>query len=218
MELKNVYKGREIKFYDYLMSLRNDLIVDFFKQHPNYTGQDHWKTDCLSTPDGWGMSLLKYNHLNEKDNYAIKKERSEDRMSLIKEHDEFKLRYPTAYSKIIDYWGADCNVAAYLTLHPGVTFKRHTDDDNRDNKFIRIHIPLIIPEGDVGLEVYGEQLDWADLLAFNNQKTHSVWNWTDQPRLIFLFDLSRSVCGIPPDAPWDRERDEINAPRFPKTE
>ena len=215
---KNIYKGREIVYHDYLMSLRDDLIKDFFKQHPNHTGQDDWKTEYLTVPGGWGMSVLKYNHVNEKNNYLDKKEQSDYRMGLIKNYQEDKLKYPTAYNKIIEHWGDDCNVAAYLTLHPGAILKRHTDDDNRSNKFIRIHIPLIIPEGDTGIEIYGETVNWSDLFAFNNQKIHSVWNFTNKPRLIFLVDLARSICDMPPGEPWDKARDEMLAPRFLKTE
>ena len=200
------------------MSLRDNLIRDFFKQHPNHAGQDNWKTNYLTIPDGWGMSVLKYNHINEKDNYEDKKEQSDYRMGLIKNHEENKIKYPTAFEKIIEYWGDNCNVAAYLTLHPGTILKRHTDDDNRNNQFIRIHIPLIIPKGDTGIEIYGEQTEWNDLFAFNNQKIHSVWNLSDKPRLIFLLDLKRSICNIPPGEPWNKERDELNAPCFPKTE
>lgn len=212
---KNIYRGREIIHYDYLMGLREELIEEFFKQHPNHEGQDFWPTDALTLPNSWGMSLLKYNHVNEKDN-PDKQETAQERMSLIKQYEEAKAKYPVAYSKIVDHWGDDCHVAAYLTMHPGTVLRRHTGDENRDAKYIRIHIPLIIPEGDLGMEIFGEQVSWDDLFAFDNQKIHSAWNFTDKPRLIFLLDLARSACNMPEGDPWDKQRDELDAPPFPK--
>lgn len=212
---KNIYRGKEVIHYDYLMSLREDLIKDFFKQHPDFNGQNFWPTTALTIPNSWGMSLLKYNHVNEIGKLD-KKDTAEQRMSLIKHNEENKVKYPTAYNKIIDHWGDDCQVAAYLTLHPGAVLQRHTDDENRESKYIRIHIPLIIPDGDVGMEIYGEEIRWDDLFAFDNQKIHSVWNFTDKPRLIFLLNLSRSICDMPPTEPWDKQRDELDSPPFPK--
>ena len=45
---------------------------------------------------------------------------------------------------------------------------RHMDVENRLHNFIRIHIPLIVPEGEIGLEVNGHNLKWNELFAFDN--------------------------------------------------
>ena len=56
---------------------------------------------------------------------------------------------------------------------------------------IRVHFPLIVPEGDVGIEVGGEKLKWevGKPLIFDDTYEHCVWNNTKGNRVILLFDL-----------------------------
>lgn len=120
--------------------------------------------------------------------------------------------YPTAY-KLITEFGDKCPIAQYSTFAPNTILNRHTGPENRTGKYIRIHIPLIIPEGDVFLEVNGEEITWKDLFAFNNQKPHSAYNLTSEYRLIFLIDIEREHIGLPPGKEYD-PADEFNIKPF----
>jgi aspartyl/asparaginyl beta-hydroxylase (cupin superfamily) len=94
-------------------------------------------------------------------------------------------------------------------MAPNTVLNRHTGPENRTGRFIRIHIPLIVPEGDVFLEVNGEEVKWDDLFGFNNQFVHSAYNNTDQYRLVFLLDLDREFIGMSPGEPWDERFEEL---------
>jgi hypothetical protein len=124
--------------------------------------------------------------------------------------------FPTAYTHILDRF-PDCIFATYGVMMPHSVIVRHTGAENRNGKYIRIHIPLIVPEGDIGFEVACEEVDWSDIFGFNNQKLHSAWNNTEHPRLVFVFDILRSTCDLPLGIPWSKEDNDLT-PRFPKTE
>lgn len=216
LELKNIYRNREIKFYDFLLEHKQGLIDDFLKNNPewltvhdkiayetqfgdmhNSNGYNDYEQEVISKKDGWNLLGL----ISQFDNKVRESQRE---------------KYPTAF-KIIDAFGEDCKIATYSTFEPGNILRRHTGPENRLAKNIRIHIPLIIPEGDVGFEVHGEEIHWDDIFAFNNQKAHSAWNLTNKRRLIFILDLTRTICDMPPAPEWFQGCND-DAPRFPKTE
>lgn len=237
LPLKNLYLGREIKFYDEFMSLRDALIRDFFEFHPDYKDlSDHYvdaKTGQYSE-GGWRLSPVKVNECNWPTKPDIPDPSKETPESVVKDitektnnflrakinegsigKDLISTKLPTA-AELVKRFGKHCPMAAYTVLNPNSVIKRHTGIENRDAKHIRIHIPLIVPEGDIGLEVEGEIADWSDLFAFDNQKLHSAWNFTDKTRLVFIIDLTREICELPPGIPWSfKHRREV--PDFPKT-
>jgi hypothetical protein len=106
-------------------------------------------------------------------------------------------KYPTAF-KLIKEFGDDCPFVFYSLLGPNSKINRHTGIENRKGESVRIHIPLIVPEGDLYLEVLGEIVRWDDIFAFNNQFVHSAHNNTDKWRLCFLIDIQRTRAGLPP--------------------
>lgn len=117
-------------------------------------------------------------------------------------------RYPTAY-KLIEEYGDECPIANYTVLAPNSVLQRHTGIENRSGEFIRIHIPLIIPEGDIFFEAGGEEIDWSDLWGFNNQIAHSAHNYTNEWRLMFLIDLRRTFIGLEPGEPYDIKNESM---------
>ena len=127
-----------------------------------------------------------------------------------------RLTYPTAFS-LVDHFGDDCDIAVYSVVEPHSTIYRHTDEENRQALKIRIHIPLIIPEGDIGMEVDGNIRTWDNIFAFNTQKLHGVWNNTDHRRLVFILDVNRKRLGLPAGTPWNPESNK-NAIQFERTE
>ena len=113
--------------------------------------------------------------------------------------------YPTA-CRIADELGEHCPIVQYSAIDPKSHIPRHTGPENVDAKFIRIHVPLIIPEGNIWFECEGEDIDWTDIWGFNNQYSHSAYNRSDKRRLILLIDISREFLGIAPAHPYDEER------------
>jgi len=127
--------------------------------------------------------------------------------------ESWREKYPTAL-KLISEYGADCPIANYSCLAPNSVIQRHTGIENRTGEFIRVHIPLIIPEGDVFFEANGEEIDWSDLWAFHNQFAHSAHNYSNEWRLCFLIDFRRTAIGLEPGAPYDPKYDENSVPPF----
>lgn len=215
LPLKNVYRGKEVKFYDYFKDKTEKLIEDFLKIHPSYLDLE---TDLSlgKSNDPKDIQKYAYEHgaTNKPQAWQVAGVRTQITQTVL-EHN--RVLYPTAF-EIFDHFGIDkCTMAGYSSFEPNTILRRHTGPENRDAKIIRIHIPLIIPEGDVGFEVHGEEVYWTDIFAFNNQKAHSAWNLTNYRRLVFLIDLPRAFCDLPPAPAWFQGCND-NAPRFTKTE
>jgi hypothetical protein len=130
---------------------------------------------------------------------------------------EMIIKYPTA-SKIIQELGNDCPIANYSCLRPNTVIHRHTGPENRSGEFIRLHIPLIIPPGDVFLEVNGDEVRWDDFFGFNNQYVHSAHNYTNEYRLIFLIDVRRTRIGLKPGQTYNKMMEILAKPFVRKTQ
>ena len=66
--------------------------------------------------------------------------------------------------------------------------------ETTDNGFIRIHLPLIIPEGDCAIQIQNEIRQWADcdsILVFDDRRYHNAWNYTKYPRFVLIVDVER---------------------------
>jgi len=59
------------------------------------------------------------------------------------------------------------------------------------NLRIRCHFPLVIPEGDCGMEIGGKTVKWevGKPLFFDDCYEHKVWNNTEEDRVVLLFDI-----------------------------
>jgi hypothetical protein len=196
--LKNIYRGPEFKYYNELMNLRAGLIEDFLKLHPNFENLDFPAGLPPQTPGAMKVSILKYQLSKEPTAYT----------SLSATTEKFGFTgqdYPTAWQGIILRF-PECNLAGYSVMAPHSIIKRHYDYENESGNLVRVHIPLIVPQGDLGMEVEGETVDWSDLFVFSNQKIHSAWNFTDHTRLVFIADLPRSICDIPMGQPLDDKK------------
>lgn len=208
IELKNIYRARELKFYDLLKGVQKDLLDDFSKLFPDFlNGGSLLSARTYQNPSGTNEMLYE-----SKTEEPWKVTGVKAFGSLLAEKKEV---YPTAF-KIAEMFGDDCFMATYSLFEPNTILYRHTGTENREAKFIRIHIPLYIPAGDVGFEVEGEVIHWDDIFAFNNQKLHSAWNGTNERRLVFLLDLTREVCGFPPAPAWYPGMND-HVPPFEKT-
>jgi hypothetical protein len=196
LELKNIYRGTEIKFYDYFMSLRQGLIEDFFKNHPNFENMF-----CAQAGDQY-PALTAHRGVILRNNWNVPGYKHCGNLDKIEK--DLAINFPTAYS-MLEKFGNSCSYASYALLDAHSVIRRHTDIENRNNSVVHIHVPLIVPIGDVGFEVAGEEVHWDDIFAFDNQQLHSAWNNTNKQRLIFIVDLPRTLLDIPPGKLWDRE-------------
>jgi aspartyl/asparaginyl beta-hydroxylase (cupin superfamily) len=193
-DLKNIYRGDEVKFYDIFKSLESRLLSDFLNAHPDFqTGSEFTSVGYYQNPTGDNNKLYSGHKI------------AAWKVSPIKANSKIlpqtKDLYPTAYELVKEFNGM-CSICTYSILEPNTTIFRHTDIENRDAKTIRVHVPLYVPNGDIGFEVEGEEVSWSDIFSFNNQKLHSAWNNTSERRLVLLLDLERSACGLPPAPAW----------------
>jgi len=109
---------------------------------------------------------------------------------------EISNRFPTATSLTKKYLNV-IGCSGYSSLDPGGKIEPHVDIENPTHNTIRIHIPLIIPDGDVMLDAEGIKTKWTDLFAFDNGSIHSAYNKTNERRLIYIIDIERSFLGLP---------------------
>ncbi len=217
MKPQTIYRGKELPFADYFESKKEDLIKEFLVQYPEFNSikplhnldlLQNKITEALGnrTQPGspWEILQIKGTYFGEPPYYGSQP------------FEESKAKFPTATS-IIDYFGFNVvRSISYSVLEPHSTIARHWDHENHEGKFIRVHIPLIVPHGDLGMEINGEVVDWSESFGFNNLRLHSVWNFTDHRRLILLLDLERLHLGLPDEPPWSETTNADTVP-FPKT-
>ena len=192
MELKNIYRGNEVKFAAMFRALQPALLAEFLTVHPEFFSSnvlegvaDYPIRDPATSPEQ--RKLWKGAGIKAPGGASTMIERNQ-------------VKYPVAYA-MIQMFGNHCKAAGFVIAEPGCIIYRHTDVPARQLRTVNIHIPLYIPKGDIGFEVEGEIVLWDDVFSFNNQKLHSVWNNTPERRLVFIFQLTREFCGLPP-ADW----------------
>lgn len=193
------YRKDLYKVADWLMSFREKLVEEFMARNPDFF-EEFVNGKSFSHLLGykfavWRMDGIKYTWPEHGvDHYP----------------DEVRKIYPTA-CHIADELGEHCPILQYSAIDPKSHIPRHSGPENTESKYIRIHVPLIIPEGNIWFECEGEDIDWTDIWGFNNQYTHSAYNRSDKRRLILLIDISREYLGIPPAHPYDEERFQIES-------
>jgi len=117
-------------------------------------------------------------------------------------YDTIKQHYPKLtemIDKLREKYGIDCvNKATYSILISGGVIGVHTGKDNIHSKYVRCHIPLIIPKhkkDELYLEAGGDRVYWTETWGFDNQTPHTAKNNTNYHRLVFIIDISRdSLC------------------------
>jgi len=111
--------------------------------------------------------------------------------------EESAKKFPTGVNLLNKYRHGLFGVV-YSSIAPYTILHRHVGPENIDGEYVRIHLPLIVPEGDVFLEVQGQEVEWNDIFAFNNQYLHSAYNFSKEWRLIMIIDMARELCDLPP--------------------
>jgi len=59
------------------------------------------------------------------------------------------------------------------------------------NTRLRVHIPLKVPQGDLGIVCSDERRNWAlgEPLVFDDSFAHATWNHSKEDRLVLLLDV-----------------------------
>ena len=147
--------------------------------------------------DAWRVLVMKYHNPNLA-GVAASHEIQKRALSIKQKKDGYNPEAFPTMQKIAAHYGDLCPILEYSILPAQSIIERHIGIENKVGENIRIHIPLIVPEGDLFLEAQGEEVDWQNPWGFNNQYMHSAHNNTDEHRLIMLIDLKRTYVGIPP--------------------
>jgi aspartyl/asparaginyl beta-hydroxylase (cupin superfamily) len=83
----------------------------------------------------------------------------------------------------------DLSKAGFSCLEAGYQMQPHIGHDPRN---YRIHLGLIIPEGDCGMRVQGESRQWqvGKVTMFDDNQIHDAWNRTAANRFVLLVDVA----------------------------
>jgi hypothetical protein len=201
---KSIWLREELPISDELEKLIPALREEFLNYHTDFIDGDFvngkpYRNDLFDTnnvqssKNAWKIDPIKYSHPDA----GIFKSGLD--------HLVFRNRFPTAVA-LTEKWGEDCPISSYSILEKNAVITRHTGIENRSGEYVRIHIPLLVPEGDIFFEVEGVEIDWSDIFAFDNQFVHSAHNYSNYRRLVYLLDIKRSALGIEPGEPTDFTR------------
>jgi len=209
--VKTYWLREEIPIADDLMSYAPKLLEEFLAYHQDFIEGDFLKGRPYTNP------FVDINKIQNRD-FAWKLEgfkytfKAKDlHLDLLSDEDTQK-RFPTAVALTKKYNDV-CASSSYSILERNNIITRHTGIENRDNEIIRIHIPLLVPPGDIFFEVEGIEIDWSDLFGFDNQLVHSAHNTTNNRRLVYLIDINREYLGIPIGEKYSFTREQ-NCPPF----
>jgi hypothetical protein len=229
-QMKKIWRGNEIPIADYLMGFQDALRDEFLEGFDSLEQAcKKYSTDNLDLRmfgvaldetvqgveiknletgeyekdmSGWKGIQFKYSRHDELIDFQFARS----------DGDRIARKYPTAH-KLVKEYNEYCPIANYTILAPHTILNRHSGPENRDGKYIRIHIPLIIPEGDVFLEASGEEVTWDNIWGFNNQHTHSAYNNSNEWRVVFMIDLDMAHIGMTPCDPYD-ETIDLSSEKF----
>lgn len=193
--MKYLWSKEEIHIADELLSLVPNLRNEFLLHHEDFDttfkgGIPYSKANPLAILDhvpgkvDWKVEGLRY---------FLPEQKKESNMFL---DPKVSNAFPTA-SALTQKYIKHCGCSGYSILESGGIIRKHVDVENRSHNSVRIHIPLIIPEGDSGFEVNGLTTNWSNLFAFDNGELHSAYNRTNKRRLIYIIDITREFLLIP---------------------
>lgn len=105
-------------------------------------------------------------------------------------HDSAKIQYPTL-NKFVEELGDTCRSAGYSVLEAGGNVITHTDTEEGHENYVIVHVPLIVPLGDIGFYENDEKGKWIEGECFilDVESPHSIWNYTDSARVVVLLEL-----------------------------
>ena len=104
-------------------------------------------------------------------------------------------KYPVL-AELVNSFGDVCRGAGYSILDAGGAVPMHTDTEEGHENYVICHVPLIVPEGDIGFLEGSYKGTWVEGECFllNVEVPHSIWNNTSQPRVVVLLELLKEVA------------------------
>jgi hypothetical protein len=216
---QKIWLREEIRIAEDLLSYAPKLTEDFLNYHQDFINGNFSKallnddTSCnASDPiiqmDRWKKEAIGTEH-HKAD--GIKYTRPGVHIDLTNDERTIN-KFPTAVALTKKYNDV-CAISTYSIIEPNSIVERHIDPENLTSRCVRIHIPLLIPKGDIFLECEGIEINWSDLFAFDNKLPHSAYNYSNYRRLIYIIDITREFLNILPGEPFDVMREET-IPKF----
>lgn len=106
-----------------------------------------------------------------------------------------KAKYPL-FNIFIETFGEQCRSAGFSILEPGGEVLTHTDTEEDHERYVIVHVPLVVPNGNVGLKENDELSTWVEGSSFilDVESPHSIWNFTNEPRVVILLELLKEYA------------------------
>jgi len=211
--MKRYWLKEELSCADELLSYVPKLLEEFLAYHTDFINGSYSKgipvAKLLPGAKDFVASDIAYPWKTEPMKYTWKSAGVND---CYYKTEHAQRHFPTAVA-LTERFELHSGLSCYSILEKNTVITRHTGHENRDNEFVRIHIPLLIPNGDIFFECEGYEIDWTEIWGFDNQLIHSAHNTTDQRRLVYFIDIERAYIGLPPQPAFDPAR-ELTIPPF----
>lgn len=83
----------------------------------------------------------------------------------------------------------------FSAILPGGIIQWHVDKYDANEDYIRVHLPLIVPQGDIGITVEKITYNWNEgkVFCFDPFVMHTAWNKTNNLRLNLNFNFSKKA-------------------------
>ena len=83
----------------------------------------------------------------------------------------------------------------FSAILPNGVIQWHTDKYDADQDYIRVHLPLIVPTGNLGITVEEDTYKWEEgkVFCFNPFVPHTAWNYANSLRLNVNFNFSKQA-------------------------
>lgn len=224
-----IWKREELAIFNELLQYKQGLIEDFMSGYSDFKDAVLSQSENTISPSNYDNSAMDMaegmlvvrdpNTLKWSTNFeawksvGLKNVVKIDGVVQLQEEmpAENIVKFPTAKA-MMEKYGDDLFGLVYSSIGPYSILQRHVGPENIDGEYIRIHLPLIVPPGDIFLEVQGQEVTWDDIFGFNNQYLHSAHNYSNEWRMIMIIDLSRKACGLPPGRKFSEGGQEREKP------
>ncbi|KAK1744756.1 aspartyl/asparaginyl beta-hydroxylase [Skeletonema marinoi] len=122
--------------------------------------------------------------------------------------------FAPATTALLQGIGLPLRTALFSRLDPNTKLGTHTGWSDLANYVIRVHIPLVVPQGDVcGTWVDGcvETQDAGRIVCFDDSKVHRAFNYSEtEERIVLIIDLERP-SNLPRGTAKGGHTDELDA-------
>lgn len=164
--------------------------TSYFNNKSLLNGLDGWKLVRFFTQGVPFLDFMRKHNLT-----PISTAPSTEEFTQFEEEYEFIYNnvFPNTYKLLHEFYsrnkGKFTNMSVFK-LDSGVMLPVHT---NFDPHIYRFHMGLIVPDGDIGMKVEGEERNWSrgKFWGFDSTRAHTVWNYTGKSRYVLSIDCFR---------------------------